>query len=272
MKWKMLALDLDGTTLNSQEEISPTNLTAIGRASRAGVKIIVTTGRSYSSALRFIRQLDTGDPSITYNGALIRNGRSILRHLTMADGAVRDTLALLKELGQSPVVYTADEKRYLDDPEKLIRGFFEFSKGSEIENHRVDDLLVQEWNQVIRISVFTDETSARMLDDLLIEKLGGSIKTAQTYFPEWDFWILEVLNPGCSKTNALQFLCDRYGFYSSEVVAVGDNRNDIDMFSWAGLGVAMKNSRPDVAQHADRVTVRDNNNAGVAEVIEEFIL
>jgi Cof subfamily protein (haloacid dehalogenase superfamily) len=272
MKWKMLALDLDGTTLNDQEEISEANLTAIRRASRAGVKVIVTTGRSYSSALRFIKQLDTGNPSITYNGALIRNGQSILRHLTMADRSVRDTLTLLKELGQPPVVYTAGEKRYIDEPEKLINGFFEFSKGSDIENHRVDDLLAQDWDQVIRISVFTDERTTQMLDSMLVEKLGSSIKTAQTYFPEWDFWILEVLNPGCSKNHALQFLCDRYGIDPREVIAVGDNRNDIDMFSWAGLGVAMKNSLPDVAQCADRVTIRDNNNTGVAEVIEEFIL
>jgi len=272
MSWKMLALDLDGTTLNSAEKISEPNLRAIRMASRSGVKIIVTTGRSYSSALRFIQQLDTGDPSITYNGALIRNGLSILRHLTIGDRTVQETLALLKELGQPPVVYTSGEKRYLDEPERQIDSFYEFSKGSEIENHQVEDLLALEWEEVIRISVFTDERTTQMLDRVLLEKMGNTVKTAQTYFPEWNFWIFEVLNPLCSKTSGLQFLCDLFAIDRSDVIAVGDNRNDTDMLNWAGLGIAMKNSLPDVVQYADHVTTRDNNEHGVAEVIDTFIL
>ena len=106
----------------------------------------------------------------------------------------------------------------------------------------------------------------------LEKQLGSSIATAQTYFPHWNFWIFEVLNPLCSKPVALQFLCDLYGFHADEVIAAGDNRNDIGMLQWAGLGVAMRNSLPDVAQHADYVSEQDNEEHGVAEIIERFIL
>jgi len=272
MKWKLLALDLDGTTLNSSEQISDTNISAIQRASQAGIRVIVTTGRSYTSASRFIHRLGTTDPTITYNGALIRNGTSVLRSLTLEGTIVRDTLTLLKELGQSPVVYSVDDKRYVDEPEKLIPGFFEFSKGSGIENIQVADLMSQCWEHVIRVSVFTDETTTQKLDEELGRRLVGSIKTAQTYFSDWNFWIFEVLNPECSKPKALQYLCDLYGFDREEVIAVGDNRNDVEMLDWAGMGVAMRNSLPDVLRHADYVTTRDNNEHGVAEVIDRFIL
>ena len=272
MKWKMLALDLDGTTLNSNEEISDRNLRAILDASRAGVHVIITTGRSYTSATPFIRQLNTGDPSITYNGALIKHGDSVLRTLSLDQDTIYRCLSILKELGQTPIVYSIDEKRYIDDPDGLVENFYQFSKGSGIQNITVDDLLEQQWQQVIRISVFSDEKTTEMLDETLQKRLGSSVATAQTLFPLWNFWIFEILNPLCSKPVALQFLCDRYGFHADEVIAVGDNRNDIGMLQWAGLGVAMRNSLPDVSEHADYVSEHDNDEHGVAEIIDRFIL
>lgn len=272
MKWKLLALDLDGTTLNSNEEISDRNLSAIQDASQAGVRIIITTGRSYASASPFITLLNTGDPSITYNGALIRNGNSVLRSLSLREETIYRTLTILKELRQTPIVYSIDEKRHIDNPDGLIENFFQFSKGSGIENVTVDNLLHQRWQQVIRISVFSDQATTEMLENELNKRLGSSIITAQTFFPHWNFWIFEVLNPLCSKPVALQFLCDRYGFHADEVVAVGDNRNDIRMLQWAGLGIAMRNSLPDVAQHADYVSEYDNDEHGVAEIIKRYIL
>jgi hypothetical protein len=272
MKWKLLALDLDGTTLNTDEDISEENLTAIHRASRAGVKVIITTGRSYASAHRYICAIDTGQPTVTFNGALIRNGERALRTLTLPDASIGATLQTLREMGQPPVVYTIDEKRYIDDAENLHANFFEFSRGSSMENIEVDDLGTQSWDDVIRISVFTDGDTTQRLDREFAQRYGGSLRTEQTYFPEWNFWIFEVLNAECSKLKALQFLCDRMGLNREEVVAVGDNRNDIEMLTWAGLGAAMRNSLPDVAGHADYVTRRSNDEHGVAEVIDRFIL
>jgi Cof subfamily protein (haloacid dehalogenase superfamily) len=272
MKWKMLALDLDGTTLNRDEVISERNCSAIQHAARAGTRVVIATGRSYTSAAPFIQQLNTQDPSITYNGALIRQRDSILRTLSLDQATVYQCLHILKELGQTPIVYSIEEKRYIDNPGGLSEDFHMFSKGSGIQNVTVDNLLEQQWQQVIRVSVFSDQATAEMLDKELKKRLGDSVETAQTFFPQWDFWIFEILNPLCSKPVALQFLCDRYGFQADEVIAVGDNRNDIGMLQWAGLGIAMRNSLPDVAQHADYVSRYDNEEHGVADIIDRFIL
>ena len=272
MNCKMLALDLDGTTLNNDEEISERNRDAIMQASRTGVRVIVTTGRSYTSATPYIRLLNTGDPSITYNGALIKQGKKTLRTLSLAQDTIYRCLHILKKLGQTPVVYSIDEKRHIDNPEGLTDNFYQFSKGSGIQNVNVDNLLDQQWQQVIRISVFSDKATTEMLDKELQMRLGDSIATAQTFFPHWDFWIFEILNPLCTKPEALQFLCDMYGFHAGEVIAVGDNRNDIGMLRWAGMGIAMRNGLPDVSAHADYVSCYDNDEHGVAEIIERFIL
>ena len=277
MKWKMLALDLDGTTLNSSEEISNVNRDAILRASAEGVRVIVTTGRSYASATPYIQQLNTGDPSITYNGALIRQNDTVLRTLSLDQHTISRCLHTLKELDQIPILYSIDEKlyeekRYIDNPDGLSEAFHRFSKGSGVQNVTVHDVLDHVCEQVIRISVFSDRETTEMLDRVLTEQFGNNIATALTFFPNWDFWIFEILNPLCTKPVALQFLCDLYGIGADEVIAVGDNGNDIGMLQWAGLGIAMRNSLPDVSTHADYVSTRDNDEHGIAELIERFIL
>ncbi len=172
---------------------------------------------------------------------------------------------------QAPVVYTLDEKRYYENLGAKTKTFFEFSKGIQRETIHLDNLLEQEWKKVIRISVITDEDTLKLLDQEFSKKFGQSVKTVQTFFPDWDFWIFEILDHKCSKANGLNFICSRYGIEQNEVIAIGDNRNDIEMITWAGLGVAMKNSLPDVTKWADYITEKSNNENGVAEVIERYI-
>jgi Cof subfamily protein (haloacid dehalogenase superfamily) len=270
-KYKLLALDLDGTLLNCREVISDTNLRFIRKASQDGIRIIITTGRSYSSAYRYIQTVNVPDPSITYNGAVIYNGERVLRTMTLEQGLINGVLQELISMEQAPVVYTLDEKRYYKNLSAQTKTFFEFSKGAQRETVHVDNLLEQEWEQVIRISVITDEDNLKLLDQEFGKKFGRRVKTVQTFFPDWDFWIFEILDYKCSKADGLNFICSRYGIRRNEVIAIGDNRNDIEMITWAGLGVAMKNSLPDVIKWADYITEKSNNENGVAEVIERYI-
>jgi hydroxymethylpyrimidine pyrophosphatase-like HAD family hydrolase len=102
--------------------------------------------------------------------------------------------------------------------------------------------------------------------------MGARVRTVDTFFPDWNFWIFEVLDAACSKSNALAFLCAVFGIGREEVIAIGDNDNDIDMLSWAGFGVAMQNALQPVKKAAAYVTEKSNDDDGVAEVIERFIL
>jgi hydroxymethylpyrimidine pyrophosphatase-like HAD family hydrolase len=111
-----------------------------------------------------------------------------------------------------------------------------------------------------------------VLHSAIRQKYGGKVKTVDTYFPRWDFYLFEVLDRCCSKSTALSFVCNRYGIERSEVITVGDNNNDLDMIRWAGLGVVMKNGLASVVCEADYVTEKSNNENGVSEVIEKFIL
>ena len=271
-KYRILAVDLDGTLLNSEEDISDKNAEAIFKAKEAGTIVVITTGRSTSSAMKFIKKLSSCGPCITYNGAVIRNGEDTLRELLIEEDVVKELLTGLRGLGQNPILYTLDDMRFYNELGDQTENFFKFSKGFEDRIIRVDDLFSRRWRGIIRISIFTDEKQIERLEKEIRSKYGRIVRTTQTYFPGWGFWIYEILNPDATKSSGLAYICNLHGIRREEVIAVGDNRNDIDMLEWAGLGVAMKNALPDVIERADYVTSRSNDEDGVAEVIEKFIL
>jgi Cof subfamily protein (haloacid dehalogenase superfamily) len=269
---KLLAIDLDGTLLDSAGRISDGNMSAVRKAQRSGVRVAVTTGRSFSSAEEYIRLVGPGEPAITYNGALIQNGASVLKRFTLGPGVVQEAVSLFHELGHPPIVYTADGRKFYERIDRYGKDFFSFSKGAETSLTRVVDLAAREWDGVLRVSVITGSEHIPALHLAAAERMGARVRTVDTFFPDWNFWIFEVLDAACSKSNALAFLCAVFGIGREEVIAIGDNDNDIDMLSWAGFGVAMQNALQPVKKAAAYVTEKSNDDDGVAEVIERFIL
>lgn len=270
--YKLLALDLDGTLLDSNERISAVNLRSVRRAREAGVRVVVITGRSTPSAGAFIKTLGLPDPFVAYNGAVIQQDGRVLRSITLDYHTVHKTVRTLQELRHEPVLYDTRDRRYYQEEGGLHHGFLSLSRGLEHTINRVQDLLSVRWRDIVRMSVFTGEEEVRRLERDLPLRLGASLRTTYTFFPLGGFWIYEILDAGSSKSGALQYLCGMFGLDRSQVAAVGDNGNDLDMITWAGLGVAMRNGMQDIREQADYVTERTNDQHGVAEVIERFIL
>ena len=271
-KYKLLALDLDGTLLNSGEEISDRNIEYLRRAIDADVRVVLSTGRSTLAARRYIDTVRSPDPAITYNGGVICNGGGVLRVALVQPVLVPEILETVEETGYAPVVYTLDDRRYYAGGGRHTEDFIRFTKPFERETIRVDDLREGAYEDVVRISVFTDEPDLDILDRAVMGEFGSRVRTTHTFFPDWGFWIYEIMDAACSKSNALDYVCGLHGITPEEAIAVGDNRNDLDMLEWAGLGVAMKNGLPEVHVGADHVTARTNDEDGVAEIIEKFIL
>ena len=271
MRYKLLALDLDGTLLTSDETISEGNLRWIRKASSEGVKIIITTGRSYNSALQYLTQINVPHPTIAFNGAVIREGDEILRKITMKVELLQKLITFLKDMDYAPMVYTAEGDKYYETFGKYTDDFLSFSKNFERELKKIPRLLARKWDNVIRLSIVTGEPDVTLLHAELKKRFGEVIRTIDTWFRGWSFWIFEILDKRCSKASGLDFLCTRLGVRREEVIAVGDNHNDLDMISWAGLGVAMRNGLPAVLREADYVTERTNDEDGVSEVVRKFI-
>jgi Cof subfamily protein (haloacid dehalogenase superfamily) len=272
MRYKLFACDLDGTLLNDNKKISQKNLEYIKRAKTAGVRVVITTGRSYIKAQEFIKTVNVPDPAITFTGAVIYQNEKILRETTLDAALVHDILKHLKKTGYNPIVYPADNNKYYENLGGHDDKYYDFSRGFDGKLIQVDNLLKRQWERVIRISVIADARDVPILHRNVRERFGNQVTAVDTYFAEWDIYIFEILDQRSSKSKALEFLCAHYDIARKDVIACGDNNNDIDMIRWAGFGVSMKNGMRDLLKEADYVTERDNNSDGVAEIIERFIL
>ena len=272
MKYKLLALDLDGTLLNDSGEISKNNSLFIKKAKEKGLKIILTTGRSYPSAKKYIDHLNIDDPVITYNGALIQKGKETLKKIVIEDKIIRDILPFLKGLDFAPIVYPDDNLKYYENLGNFSEDFYNTTKSFEKELIKVSNITKVNWRNVLRISIVVEEPDIALLHSEVKREFGGAVRTVDTYFAIWGFWIFEILALESSKANALDFICKQYDINSYEAIAVGDNNNDLDMINWAGLGIAMKNGLKNIFREADYVTEKSNNEDAIAEIIKKFIL
>ncbi|MEW6063678.1 MAG: Cof-type HAD-IIB family hydrolase [Bacillota bacterium] len=263
-KYRMLAIDLDDTLLNSQLKISARNKEYIRRAREAGVHVTLATGRMYCSALRYARELELNLPLITYQGALVKEACSgeILIHRPVPLDLARQVIERVKTLGYHINVYV-DDNLYV---EKVTSEAETYQRISGITAHPVGDLLK-----------FLDRPPTKVLivggvgalDDLgreIRQQFGTTLHITKSK-PHF----LEISHPEATKGHALDTLARRWGLTADQVIAIGDAPNDLEMIEYAGLGVVVGNAHGDVKDKADYVT-HTNDRDGVAEVIAKFIL
>lgn len=263
MQYRLLALDLDGTLLDDDNKISRRNLEAIWAAREQGVVVTLSTGRMYCSALRFARELQMTVPLITYNGALIKDTvGKVYRDMPLPLPAARTALAIAREYDIHVNLFVQD-KLFMDRDDEWTE---RYHRSSSIAPELVPDLeplLTIEPNKVLFLG---DEKELLPVRADLAEKLAGQAHVTSSS-PQF----VEIIHPSVSKRSGLAYLLQEFGLTAREAIAIGDNYNDLEMIAFAGLGVAMSNAPEGVRAQADYVT-GDNNDAGVAQVIQKFIL
>ena len=271
MNAKILFLDLDGTLLNDQKEITPGNRRAIGTALSLGRRVVIATGRPLHSALFQARRLGLDGPGcyvIAYNGAVIYDcaaGRELFRRAL----AMEDLYALFDEAGRRGIhIQTYDRTHVLVEPrcdDGIIRSYCELTRTEFRVIGEVRRDVAQPPCKALMIAEERDplEGMARWIG----EKMAGRV---DCFYSSRLF--LEAAPAGTNKGVAVRDLCWALKIGVEESVAVGDEANDISMLLAAGLGAAMRNAAPEVKAAAGYVTERDNNHDGVAEVVRRFLL
>lgn len=269
---RLLATDIDGTLLNPQFQVSEGDMAALRRAHSAGIEIVLVTGRRHTFALPIAKQLGFDLWLISSNGALTRSlgGETFHRDLMPVEtcrqlcGAMQQfrgntVLTFDKETRGAIVLEHMDElgasiKRWL---EKNME-FIEFV--APIEKALVSDPLQ---------AMFCG-TMARMdgaLRALENSGMGGKVTILRTEYPERDLSMIDVLNAGCSKGHALERWANYRGYRREEVMAVGDNHNDIEMLEFAGYPIIMGNACEELRARGWKIT-RGNHDCGVAAAVE----
>ncbi|WP_029192217.1 Cof-type HAD-IIB family hydrolase [Paenibacillus harenae] len=245
--YKLVALDMDGTLLNEQSEISRENAEWIQKALDAGVIVIFSTGRGFRSALPYAEQLKLDTPMITVNGSEIWHRPHVLHKRTHLSPVYVQRLHELALKHEEPWfwAYSTDD---IYNKEKWI------TPAGDYDAHH--------W---LKFGYYTEDDSIR--EQLLAEVQSWDALEITNSSPS----NLELNPKGVSKATAIRELCGLLNIGLSEVIAVGDSLNDIAAIREAGLGVAMGNAQDAVKEAANFVTLT-NDEHGVAEVIRRFVL
>jgi hypothetical protein len=275
MAVKLIALDIDGTLLDSRWTLPEANRVAIAEATRRGIEVALVTGRRYDFAMPIATQLGAPLIMIVSNGALIRtqDGRTHLRHLLRRETALRvleitrpwrdSTAVIFDRSGQNQVVL---EVFATDDP---IRSAY-YARNKDFLGQAVplESCLTEDPLQVM---LSGKVEPMREAEGVLRSAQGEGFKVAATVYESRDFSMIDVLHPHCSKGAALAEWANLRGLTREEVMAIGDNHNDLEMLSFAGVPVVMGNCVPELRNFGWHETASNDHN-GVAAAIELFAL
>lgn len=272
---KLLAIDIDGTLLDSKGRVPTANIEAIHRAAGRGVRIVIATGRSFHFAMQALGELPDDLTLLVYNGAIARTraGETRLRRL-LPQAVARDVLA-------ATIDWRTDTACVFDRPlaGQLLydrmdwshpnrSGFKRRNAGIIQAVDRLEDAMTEDPVQV----TFNGgvEAMRAIASHLAGHQVAPHLEVMLTEYPQRDFSMVDVCAAGITKGSGLAEMAAQFGIAQADVMAVGDNHNDRDMLEWAGIGVVMGNAEPELKRPGLHET-GTNDEAGLAQAIDRFI-
>jgi Cof subfamily protein (haloacid dehalogenase superfamily) len=272
---RLLALDIDGTLLNSQFQISDVDMAALRRAREAGIEVALVTGRRHDFALPIAEQLGFDLWLISSNGAITRSlsGETFHRDMLPATVCRRLCEAMLEFRGNTVLTFDKRGKgaivlEHMNELENSIRRWLE-------KNLQYIDFVIPVENSLLSdpVQAMFCGPIARMHQALTALQgcdLADEITVLRTEYPVRDLSIVDILNKDCSKGHALERWAECRGVPREQVMAIGDNYNDIEMLAFAGYPVIMGNASEDLRNRGWKVT-RSNDENGVAAALEPML-
>lgn len=276
MNYKMIAIDLDGTLLTDEKKISNLNKLIIKKAMSAGYEVVIATGRRYSTAKKFVEDIDDDLVILANNGNVVRNIKDdkvlLKKYLDKKDFHI--LIEEGKKIGLYPIIHVdyfdegfdiivefdVDDTKYSNYLSSNIDGYKKVEDFLRVEDPRVltvvyvgDKDMLESFHQDI-IHRYPDKYSSHVMENLTA---AGAL--------------LEVMNPLGSKWLSLLEYSKEKGISKEQIIAIGDDNNDIEMIEKAGLGIAMKNGSERVKKVANIITEVDNNDNGVANVLRKLL-
>ena len=261
MAYKLIAADLDRTLLRSDGTVSDFTKETIRRCMDAGVGFTFATGRMYCSALPIARRLELELPLITYQGALLKSlDGDVMHALHLPQDLAGELEEILRKSGMHYNIYS-DEKLYFSTFGQKV---MDYARHIGVEPLAAPKGLGK--IQVTQYGVFDEPERILELKQMIDQRYGSLVHTVTS-----GGRFLEICHPKAQKSYGLARLAEHLGIHREEIIAVGDNNNDLDMLEYAGLGVAVDNAVPAAKEAANRLTA-SNDEDGVAKLIQELIL
>jgi Cof subfamily protein (haloacid dehalogenase superfamily) len=257
---KLIAFDLDGTLLDRNREISDRNAAALRRAEAEGLIVVLASGRAISTILPFAEQIGVVGPVVSCNGAFVVDaGRREVFHQGLPDSARRTIFDFAASSGVHLNLYLRSEVHFTS------LGAFgqEYVRRTRFLQPTVSALEVMRGMEATKM-LFMDTTEVIASHT---EQMRAQLDPAEAVIALSEADYVEFLPPGVTKGRGLEELVTSMGIDRSEVAAIGDYWNDLEMVEWAGFGGAVDNAVSGVKEAA-KVIVADHNDDGAAEFVE----
>lgn len=283
---KLLALDLDGTLLDSKGKISDKNKTAIRKAEDLGVLVTIATGRRFRDALPVALEAEFNAPILTHNGALIKfaetletidsnliRNRTTKEILRVGRDFGGEALVSADPVGKGTMYYETISEDNIPLQKYII--WAQHLHGEEAEDavHHVENLEeILDEIEIIHISYSGACKPMYDLQRILEDELQNSVNILATIYPHLDFTLLDILPPNTSKATALDKLARINKLSHADIMVIGDNFNDLEMLEYAGTSIVMGNADKSLLEREEFYTTLSNNENGVAVAINKHIL
>lgn len=261
---KLIAIDMDGTLLNSDLCILESTKIAIEKCTNLGIMTVISTGRPIQGVKRYLDELKLNTPSITYNGAVIVDNINdeVLCEMKLERENAKTILEIGEKLGVTAVVWS-NQKLYFN---KVNENATKYRELAYIDAEVIKDSKIILDQGITKIIWIGDKEKIAEYKVVLKEELKDNVNYC-TSNPKY----LEFFNKKASKGKALEFLCEKYGIKPEQIMAIGDGENDLTMVKYAGTSVAMGNAIDILKNQVDFIT-ETNNKDGVAMAINKFVL
>lgn len=265
MNKKLIAIDLDGTTLNAQSQISPKTEAVLKKAVASGHIVSIATGRPFRISEKFYHQLALNTPMVNFNGALV--------HVPYTQWAAesetlfsRDIVfEILKQKNDLQLDFVAAENRdtfYVDRLDFGSEYLFDNQKPTN------DNLLQNLKSNPTSMLIQTKTELAQTVSDTLKAQFSDYIDVRTWGGPNA---ILEIVAKGIQKARGVEIIADSMAIDRNDIIAFGDEHNDLEMLDYAGWGVAMKNASPEAKAISNDITAKTNDEDGLADYLEKYL-
>lgn len=288
--YKLIAIDLDGTLLNSYGQVSERNREALKKAQEKGIQIVLASGRSTNSVKNMANELGNNNYIICGNGSLVYDLRNediiydkfiekkkalqiikICEQNSIYYNVYTENMVIAKTLSNNVLFYHQENANKPDSRKtkiNLVENIYEYIEN--LENENILKFTISDNSNIIFNSIIKKLRDIKNIDVLDVAHMSRKIIKSGTEEVEIAYYYTEITNENVDKWNATKWLAEKLNISNEEIIGIGDNVNDKLLIENAGLGVAMGNSAPYIKEIADRV-VATNNEDGVAQIIEEII-
>ena len=287
--YKLVAIDLDGTMLNSYGVVSEETKNTIKEIEKQGVEVIIASGRPIDSIKQIAKEIESKNYFIAGNGAIIYDMKKdeIIYEKTLSKEKVLEIIKICEENSISYNVYTEREilatslkynvlyyhKENLKKEENkktrinIVNNMYEYIKNKE--DARYLKITICDENKTVFNSIIKKLKDIKNIEILDVSHMARKTIVQGTEEYQISYYYTEISTENVDKWDAIQFLIEKLNIKKEEVIAIGDNINDKKMIENSGVGIAMKQSTPSILEVADEIT-EGNNEDGVAKILQKY--